>query len=135
MASRQSSLDPIKLAMKATNDLFKTEVVAKRNFDALDDICTADACVLPPGGPMVSGRKAVREFYPSRLASMHIKSVALSSIQIIQSGDGMVEIGAAELTVEPPGKSASVVHNKYVIYWQQEDGRWKWRVEIWNATD
>jgi len=135
MASRQSSLDSIKLAMKATNDLFKNEVVAKGNFDALDDICTADACILPPGGPMVSGRHAIREFYPGRLASMHVKSVALSSVEIIPSGDGVVEIGAAEVTLEPPGQSASVVHNKYVVYWQQEDDRWKWRLEIWNVTD
>src|SRR6516165_10498728 len=121
MASRQSSLDSIKLAMKATNDLFKNEVVAKGNFDALDDICTADACILPPGGPMVSGRHAIREFYPGRLASMHVKSVALSSLEIIPSGDGVVEIGAAEVTLEPAGQSASVVHNKYVVYWQQAD--------------
>jgi ketosteroid isomerase-like protein len=121
--------------MKAANDLFTTEVVGKRNLDALDDICTADACVLPPGGPMVFGRKAIREFYKVRLASMHIKSVALSSVEIIPSGDGLVEIGSAEITVEPPGQSASVVHNKYVIYWQQEDNRWKWRLEIWNTTE
>jgi len=23
---------------------------------------------------------------------------------------------------------------KYVIYWRQEDGRWKWHVDIWNFS-
>jgi len=23
---------------------------------------------------------------------------------------------------------------KYVVYWRQEDGRWKWHVDIWNAN-
>jgi hypothetical protein len=23
---------------------------------------------------------------------------------------------------------------KYVVYWQQEDSRWKWHVDIWNPN-
>jgi ketosteroid isomerase-like protein len=23
---------------------------------------------------------------------------------------------------------------KYVVYWRQEDGRWKWHVDIWNMN-
>ena len=134
MASAQASLDSVKLAMKATNDIFNTEVVVKGNFAALDDVYTADASVLPPGGPMVSGRQAIREFFPGLVASMHAKSVALSSVEIIPAGDGVVEIGAAEVTVEPPGQAGSVVHCKYVVFWRQEDGRWKWRLDVWNMN-
>ena len=35
--------DEIKLAMAKTNDLFNTGVFAKKNYDALDRIYTADA--------------------------------------------------------------------------------------------
>lgn len=120
--------------MNATNEFFNTEVIVKGNFDALDDVYTVDACVLPPGGPMVSGRKAIREFFPGLVASMHAKSVALSSVELLPSGDGVVEIGAAAVTVQPPGEAASVVHCKYVVYWREEDGRWKWRLDIWNMN-
>jgi len=34
--------------IRQTNALFEQEVVAKRNIDALDRVCTANARVLPP---------------------------------------------------------------------------------------
>ncbi|MBV9499895.1 MAG: nuclear transport factor 2 family protein, partial [Acidobacteriaceae bacterium] len=57
--SAKSALDQIRLAMASTNDLFNTEVFGKRNFDALDDIYTSNARILPPGSPMISGRAAI----------------------------------------------------------------------------
>jgi hypothetical protein len=48
--------------MASTNDLFTSEVFGKRNFDALDNIYTAEARILPPGAPMISGREASRNF-------------------------------------------------------------------------
>ena len=38
-----SSLESIKAAMAATNALFATEAVGKRNYEAFDQIYTADA--------------------------------------------------------------------------------------------
>jgi hypothetical protein len=23
---------------------------------------------------------------------------------------------------------------KYVVYWRQEDGHWKWHIDIWNPN-
>ena len=46
------------------------------------------------------------------------------------AGDGIVEIGRATLTLE--GEPQMEV--KYVVYWRQEDGRWKWHVDIWNQN-
>jgi hypothetical protein len=42
-------LDAIKQSMEKTNDLFNAEVFGKRNFDALDQIYTKGARILPPG--------------------------------------------------------------------------------------
>jgi len=50
------------------------------------------------------------------------------------AGEGMVEIGKATLNVEPPGEAATQMEVKYVVYWQQEDNRWKWHVDIWNQN-
>ena len=49
--------------MARTNALFNSEVFGKRNFGALDQIYTADARILPPGSPMISGRDAIRNFW------------------------------------------------------------------------
>jgi ketosteroid isomerase-like protein len=46
----------------------------------------------------------------------------------------VVEIGSATLTIQPEGQAASELVVKYVVYWLEEDGRWKWHVDIWNAN-
>lgn len=62
-SAQQPTLDQIKAAMARTNDHFATEVVAKRNIAALDDVYTAGARILPPGAPMISGREPIKNFW------------------------------------------------------------------------
>jgi hypothetical protein len=89
-ASAEPAGEQIRSAMARTNDLFNAEVFGKRNFEALDDIYTENARILPPGAEMISG--------PMQ-----------------------------------KGNSQSRVHVKYVVYWREGGGRWKWHVDIWNA--
>ena len=125
-------LDQIRVAMSRTNDLFNAEVCGKRNFDALSQIYTADACILPPGAPMISGRDNIQEFWRAQIQAANIKSAVLSSLEILPAGDSIVEIGRVELTIEPADQTATVLQAKYVVYWKQEDGHWKWHRDIWN---
>ena len=129
-----ATLDQIKRSMQSTNDLFNSEVFGKRNFAALDDIYTRNARILPPGAPMISGREAIKKFWSDLVQSVNATSAVLASVDVMPVGDGAVEIGKATLTVEPPGQSAAQMEVKYVVYWQQEDGRWKWHVDIWNSN-
>jgi ketosteroid isomerase-like protein len=115
--------------MASINDLFNNEVIGKRNFAALDQIYTADARILPPAAPMISGRQAIKQFWSDLVQAVNARSAVLSSVDIMPAGDGIVEIGKATLTME-----AGVLEAKYVVYWRQEDGRWKWHVDIWNAN-
>ena len=131
---KQSALAEAKLAMATTNNLFNTEVFGERNFAALDQIYTSDARILPPGAPMVSGREAIKKFWSDLIQSVNAKSAVLASVDVILTGDGLVEIGRATLTVEPQGQSTTQMEVKYVVYWRQEDGRWKWHVDIWNQN-
>src|SRR6516164_9492335 len=100
MATAAQVVDPIKIAMAQTNDLFNAEVVGKRNFEALDQVYTEDARILPPGAPMVSGRAGIKEFWSNLIQSANVKSAVLTSIDVMPAGDGVVEIGRAVLTVE-----------------------------------
>jgi len=128
--STRLSADAIRAGMADTNDLFNKEVFGKRNFDALDRIYTTDARILPPGAPMISGRSAIKEFWSGMIQSANAKSAVLESIDVIATGDGAVEIGRATLTLE----SNAQMEVKYVVYWKNEDGRWKWHIDIWNAN-
>ncbi len=120
--------------MAKTNDLFNTEVFGKRNFDALDQIYTEDARILPPGAAMISGREAIKGFWSNLIQSANARSAALESVDVIPAGDGVVEIGRATLSVAPQGQEPTDLEVKYVVYWRQEDGRWKWHVDIWNQN-
>jgi ketosteroid isomerase-like protein len=128
------ALDHLKLAMMSTNDLFSREVFGKRNYDALDQIYTANARILPPGGPMISGRPAIKEFWSNLIQSVNAIFAVLTPVEVMPSGDAIVEIGEATLTIQPEGQPMSDMEVKYVVYWRQEDSRWKWHVDIWNQN-
>jgi ketosteroid isomerase-like protein len=131
-SAEQSGLNEIKRAMTMTNELFDVEVFGKRNFDALDQIYTSDARILPPGAPMASGREAIKKFWSDLIRSANAKSAVLTSVDVMPAADGAVEIGRAKLTVEPPGQSEAQIEVKYVVYWREENGRWKWHADMWN---
>jgi hypothetical protein len=77
------ALDYLKLAMMSTNDLFSREVFGKRNYDALDQIYTANARILPPGGPMISGRPAVKEFWSNLIQTSNAIFAVLTPVEVI----------------------------------------------------
>jgi len=129
-----AAIDTIKAKMMSVNNLFNTEVIGKRNIQALDDVYTSDATILPPGAPQIAGREAIKNFWSNLVDSAHAQSAVLTSEQLIPSGDGLVEIGPATLTVRPPGQAEAQMEVKYVVYWKQEDGNWKWHVDIWNQN-
>ena len=117
-------------AMHQTNELFQAEVVAKQNINALDQVYTADARILPPGVEMISGREPIKAFWQQAIAGLGVESVKLTTVDAEALGDGVVEIGEAELGLA--GGQALAV--KYVVQWKQEAGQWKWQTDIWNLS-
>jgi len=122
--------EPTLSAMRRTNDSFNAEVVRKRNFDALDRVYTANARILPPGTPMVEGRGPIKSFWQQAVAGMDVKTATLTTVDAEEVGGSVVEIGRADL-VFGDGQKVTV---KYVVHWKQEDGAWKWHVDIWNMN-
>jgi ketosteroid isomerase-like protein len=129
-----TDLGAIRQSMAKTCDLFNTEVFGKRNFDALDQIYTADARVMPPGRLMVTGRQEIKGFWFDIIRSYNAKSTARETLDIMPCGEGMVEVGRSVMTAEPAGSPEVQVDIKYVVFWKQEDGLWKWHVHIWNLS-
>ena len=117
-------------AMHQTNELFQTEVVAEQNINALDRIYTANARILPPGAEMISGREQIKAFWQQAIAGLGVNSVKLTTVDADALGDGVVEIGRADLALT--GGHALTV--KYVVQWKREGGQWKWHVDIWNPN-
>jgi ketosteroid isomerase-like protein len=134
MDTAAMDLSVIKQSMAKTNELFSSEVFGKRNFTALDQIYTKDARILPPGRPMASGRPDIKGFWFDMIRSFNAKSAVLETVDVMPVGEGLVEIGKALLTAEPAGQPEVQFDVKYVVLWKQEDGQWKWHVDIWNMN-
>jgi ketosteroid isomerase-like protein len=117
-------------AMRKTNDVFCSQVVKLQLCDALEEVYTQDARMLPPGGELVIGRTNIIAFWKSTIPSLRIQSAILTTLEAEPAGDSVVEIGRAELTVA----DGEVVTAKYVIQWKQETGSWKWHIDIWNSN-
>ena len=134
MSTPETAIPQVRLAMAHTNDIFSHEVFQKRNFDALDHVYTSSARIMPPGAPSISGLAGIKQFWADMIQSTNASAAVLTSVEVMPAGDGIVEIGKAVLTVNPEGQPAAEVEVKYVVYWLQESGSWKWHVDIWNAN-
>jgi len=117
-------------AMRHTNETFCSEVVGKQDINGLNRVYTTNARILPPGTGMIEGREPIKAFWQGAIASLGLKSAKLTTVDAEAIGDRVFEIGHAELLVGG-GETVTV---KYVVQWKQEDGHWKWHVDIWNMN-
>lgn len=118
--------------IQKTNRIFEQEVAAKRNIDALDQVYTRNARILPPGAEMISGRDNIKNFWRGAIESMGVKAVKLQTVEFEALGDAGLEIGRATLEFALAG--AQPVDVKYVVLWKREDGDWKWDVDMWSPV-
>lgn len=122
--------DSVLVAMQRTSDIFCSEFVSQQNVNSLDRVYTSNARILPPGAEMIEGREQIKSFWQQAVASLGVKSAALTTVDAESGGDYLFEIGRADLTLRG-GQPATV---KYVVLWRQEGGTWKWHVDIWNPN-
>ena len=117
-------------ALRETNRVFEEEVIAKQNFSALDRVYTRNARIMPPGAEMMTGLDQAKAFWQQAVAALGATAVRLSTIEVEFLGETAVEIGRATITLA----QGPAVDVKYVVVWKQEDGTWKWHIDIWNPV-
>jgi uncharacterized protein (TIGR02246 family) len=116
----------------AVNRAFE-EAVRKGDADRIAQLYTADGMALPPDGPFVKGREAVRGLWDGVMRDLALRDVKLRTVDLEISGDTACEVGEAELTLQPPGSAQSTVTVKYVVAWKKAGGRWQLHRDIWNG--
>jgi ketosteroid isomerase-like protein len=122
--------DDVRKAMQETNERFCREVVGEGKFDAIDQVYTAGARILPPGAPIMEGREAIKGFWQAGIAALGITAAKLTTLDVEMAGNTAVEIGEAKLQLGDNGVALA----KYIVHWKQEDGRWLWDKDIWNMN-
>lgn len=111
-----------------TNRRFEAAFAEGDPARAAREAYTRDARVMPPGGPTMIGREAAEQFWAAAAGQLGITAVTLETVDLQPLGDGAYEVGRGVLTVGGGQQVAA----KYVVIWRQEDGRWRWHVDIWN---
>lgn len=118
----------LRAGVAETNRRFETAIAAGDPARAAREVYTRDARVMPPGGATVLGREGAAQFWAGAAAQLGITGVALETVDLQPLGEGAYEVGRGVLTVGGGQQVAA----KYVVVWRQEDGRWRWHVDIWN---
>ena len=119
--------------IRATSDRF-AQFMINREFDALSQLYTSDAVLMPPHHPVVEGREQIRAFLDS------FPKVSRFSIGIDEV-DGALDIiyvrGTYEMTAHPDGAPEPVDDvGKYLeIRRRQPDGSFLFSVDMFSSDN
>jgi len=123
----------VRQAIEETNVKFG-EAIRTGDATALATFFTEDARILPQNSEMIVGREGIEAFW-SRSLQMGIKDFILTTVEVLEMGDMVCEIGKYDLTIQPEGQEAIKDNGKYVVIWKKAaDGTWKFHVEICNTS-
>ncbi len=125
-----TTMDVIQHGVARANERFVASFNAGDFAGAARGVYTRAARVLPPGADMIQGREAIAGFWEAAASQMGLKSCRLQTVELVPMGEGAYEIGRGTLTLTN-GQQVAV---KYVVVWKEEDGDWRWDVDIWNPN-
>jgi len=91
---------------------------------------SADAKVLPPDHPVVSGREAIVEFFKSFPPVSVFKS---TDLEMHGTGDVAYIRGSYEIVMNPPDSEPVKEIGKWVEVWRKRDGTWRCVMDTFNA--
>lgn len=111
-----------------------SEAAQTRDVDRIVSYWSDDATVLPPGGPAVMGKAAIREFVAKSFENPSFRiSWKTTDVVVSAGGDFAYGIGTNRVNVTAPDGTPVTVDGKAVTIWRREpDGSWKCVVDIWN---
>ena len=125
----QTLTDEVRQAIAATDRLFVETFNSGDPGGAAAAVYTSDALALPPGAEMIRGRQPIADFWRAAAEQMNMERVELSTVELANAGELVNQVGKAAITLAGGHRLAC----KYVVVWKEEDGRWKWHVDIWNT--
>ena len=93
----------------------------------------ADAVLMPPNHPLVSGKAAIQGFLQG-LIDAGATGIRLDTQRIAAQGDLAWARGAYTLSMTPPGGAPVVDTGKYIVcYRRQPAGAWRAVADIFNS--
>jgi uncharacterized protein (TIGR02246 family) len=116
----------VKTGIDRANQNF-VSAYARGDAAGIAALYTEQATVLPPGAPMMKGRKNIEAFWKQAMTGL--KNLKLQTVDVQSFGGGSArEIGTftAESGQQP-------VVGKYVVVWKKLGKSWRLDTDIWNT--
>jgi uncharacterized protein (TIGR02246 family) len=98
--------------------------------EAVAELYTEDAELLPPGAEAVAGRSAIAAFWKGAIDA-GVKDLALTTVQVESTGDLAYEVGKVRLVAN----DGQVSEDRYLVVWKRENGKWQLHRDIWNSPN
>jgi len=116
----------------AENRAFFVAALAGGDAKAAASVYAGDAKLLAPSAELVRGNEAIEAFWQAGLEA-GIRAAELSAVELDRHDGLAYEIGRYVLQLEPAEGGTVVDRGNYLlVHERQEDGCWRWAVEMFN---
>jgi uncharacterized protein (TIGR02246 family) len=116
----------IKTSIDRANENF-VAAFARGDAASLASLYTEHATILPPGAPMMKGRKDIEAFW--RQAMTSLKNLKLKAVDVESLGAN----AAREIGTFTADAGQQQLVGKYVVIWKKSGKSWHLDTDIWNA--
>ncbi len=117
--------------VQESNRVFEEEVIAGRDFDALERVYTHNARTLPAGDGMISGIDRAKSLWQQTVSELGVTELHFHTQIIDSAGDSAIETGRATLTTDREFS----FEMEYAVLWKRENGDWKRHIDIWSLPN
>lgn len=109
------------------------QAVADGDIEAIGDLYAPDGRFMAPNAPAAVGREAAQEAWQEILELPELElTFAPTMVRVAESGDIAYAIGTYEFSFEAE-QGRVEDRGKYVDLWEQIDGEWKVKADIFNS--
>jgi uncharacterized protein (TIGR02246 family) len=119
----------VKKAIEAANQKFM-EAFAAHDAEAIANMYTVNAEILPPNMEIFEGREAIQAFWQAAF-DMGLASIMLETQEVDALGNTAIEVGHFTLYLADGSVADS---GKYIVEWKRVSGEWYLFRDIWNTS-
>ena len=116
----------IKTSIDRANETF-VAAFARGDAASLASLYTEHATILPPGAPMMKGRKDIAAFWQQAMTSL--KNLKLKAVDVESLGAN----AAREIGTFTADAGQQQLVGKYVVIWKKSGKSWHLDTDIWNT--
>jgi uncharacterized protein (TIGR02246 family) len=128
-ATAASAQGDVRAAIEANNKRWET-AVSRGDAAGIASLYTGDAKLLPPNSKVVSGRKAITNYWQGAIDS-GFKAITLTAVEVEAHGDTAYEVGKYAV----PGQGGKILDSgDYLVIWKRANGQWKLHRDIWTTN-